>query len=137
MLFNIWNSQKETLSLRDEMILELYPDEIAKFQESLSTTVKDFQEGYDKYLPIGLKNALSFLGIPANEFLLRLSLKNWELVNSGKEVKTLYQLMTEAGISESVIETVQDNMSFGSYVALFNLVTTGTIAKSSSKRLAV
>ena len=137
MLFNIWNSQKETLSLRDEMILELYPDEIAKFQESLSTTVKDFQEGYDKYLPIGLKNALSFFGILPNEFLLRLSLKNWELVNSGKEVKTLYQLMTEAGISESVIETIQDNMSFGSYVALFNLVTTGTIAKSSSKRLAV
>ena len=137
MLFNIWNSQKETLSLRDEMILELNFLKIAKFEESLSTTIKDFQEGYDKYLPIGLKNALSFFGILPNEFLLRLSLKNWELVNSGKEVKTLYQLMTEAGISESVIETIQDNMSFGSYVALFNLVTTGTIAKSSSKRLAV
>jgi len=133
-LYNIWISQKEGLSLRDEMILVVNSERIAKFKKTQEQVIKDLQNGYDNYLPIGLKDLLTALNVRPNELMLVLSLTNLDLVQKGIEVTSLEQLMTEAQVPTEVSESIQEVLSFGSYIALFNLVTSGIQVNVSNRK---
>lgn len=134
-LFNIWKSQQEGLSLRDEIMLDYNTERTAKFEKDLTQVQNDYEQGFDRYISIGVSDMLSTLNIRPNEFMLQLAQANFNLKSRGIEVNTLQQLMEEAQIEETVVESIQDVLSYGSYIALYNLVTNGVTVKSSGRRV--
>lgn len=134
-LYEIWKNQNNGLSLRDETILLLNKDRIEGFVQNVQQIQDKFTNGYDQYVPNGLKDMLSTLGILPNEFLLQLAMTNFDLTQRGVKVETLQQLMTEAKVPEAYIEAIQETLSFGAYISLYKLSTEGLTAKVSQRKV--